>query len=307
MSSPAPPNGLPPFPETVAVRIAGRLGMDFFLNILRIVCDGGDLLDGLILLALAQANLGHLDRQPDLQARFAGYDDVLDPALLRPISVNALAASLSQPFETVRRRTLALRQQGACAMLDRGLVIPPEQWMSDRYRAMAFALVQQVERLRVGLRGLGLVPPSTPSPSTRPPRVVARLAAEYALRQLEAMSEHMADPTVGVLLIHIIRVTTDHLDDTYTELAETQDLVRDDLRRPVSPSVLAARTGIPGETVRRHVRALLTRGWIARTPKGGCYLTREMLRAPPWPQARSQNVANLSRMFARLEAATAIG
>ncbi|ODT88347.1 hypothetical protein [Phenylobacterium sp. SCN 70-31] len=291
-----------PFPETVAVRIAGRLGMTFFLNNLRIVCDGGDLLDGLILLAVGQANLGHLDRPHGPPASFAGYDDVLDPALLRPISVNALAASLGQPFETVRRRTAALRETGACAATDRGLVIPPERWMSDRRKAMAFAIGQQIQALAIGLQALGVLRTSMNVTTLGRPWVLTRLAADYCLRQLEAMSAHIPDPTVGVLLIHIIRVTTEHLDDTYTEFTETEDLVQDDLRRPASVATLASRAGIPGETVRRHVALLLARGWIARGPKGGYYLTREMLRAAPWPQARHDNIANLNRMFAALEA-----
>ena len=287
-----------PFPETVAVRIAGRLGMTFFLNNLRIVCDGGDLLDGLILLAVGQANLGHLDRPHGPPASFAGYDDVLDPALLRPISVNALAASLGQPFETVRRRTAALRETGACAATDRGLVIPPERWRSDRRKAMACAIGQQTQALAIGLQAPGVLRTPERRPSTACPDRLRRTIAYGSWRRCPRTS----DPTVGVLLIHIIRVTTEHLDDTYTEFTETEDLVQDDLRRPASVATLASRAGIPGETVRRHVALLLARGWIARGPKGGYYLTREMLRAAPWPQARHDNIANLNRMFAALEA-----
>ncbi len=299
MSRDASPSPLP-FPETVAVRIAGRLGMTFFLNNLRIICDGRDLLDGLILLAIGQANLGHLDRTAGSHTSFDEYDDTLDPALLRPISVNALAASLAQPFETIRRRTSALREAGVCVATDRGLILPPEDWISDRRKAMTFAVAQQVQTLGVGLHALGVL--RTPLDVTRMgrPRRVARLAADYCLRQIETMSTHIPDPTVGVLLIHVIRTTTDHLDDTYTELSETEDLVRDDLRRPASLAELASRSGIPGETVRRHVALLLARGWIAKSPKGRYYLTREMLRAEPWPQARRDNVANLNRLFVGL-------
>lgn len=136
-------------------------------------------------------------------------------------------------------------------------------------------------------------------------RPTARLAGDYCLRQVTALSRHIADPTVGVLLIHVIRATTEHLDDTFTELSETEDLVRDDLRRPAPLALLTARVGLPSETVRRHLALLRDRGWVARAASGGFYLTREMLRAPPWPEARRENVMNLNRMFDGLAALAA--
>jgi hypothetical protein len=304
MTSEATPG---PIPETVAVRVAGRLGMQFFLNCLRIACDGRDLVDGLILMAIGHANLEHLDREPELQARFAGFDEPPPAELVRPISVNALAGSLRMPFETVRRRTLALRADGACAVEERGLVLPPGHLGSERDRMTVFSLAQQAKVLLVGLSALGVLRPSPgqAAPDAAPPRPAARLAVAYCLRQLESLSRHIEDPTVGVLLIHVIRITTDHLDDTYTEFAETEDLVRDDLRRPVATSLLAERVGLPRETVRRHVALLLDKGWVARAPAGGLHLTREMLRAAPWPEARRENVANLNRLVGGLVAAAA--
>lgn len=289
---------LMPLPDTVTIRVAGRLGMAFFLDVLRIVCDGRDLLDGLILMTIGQANLGHLDRTPDSPLHFAGYDDNPDAQRLRPISANALAASLGQPFETIRRRTGALRRQGACDTASRGLVIPVARLVSAREQAAVFSINQKVRGLSIALRDLGLLRTAMafdqPSPH---PRAVARLVVEYVLRQLETMGAHIEDPTMGVLLIHVIRTTTEHLDDTYTELSETEDLMRDELRRPASIIALAARAALPRETARRHLAELASRGWVARADGGGYYLTREMLRATPWPEARRDNVVNLNRMF----------
>lgn len=287
-----------PFPETVVVRVAGRHGMTFFLNVLRIVCDGRDLLDSLILMTIGQANLSHLDRDPRHQALFADYAHPLDPALLRPISTNAVAATLSQPFETVRRRTVKLRSAASCVMTDRGLIIPPEHLVSARAHAVTFAINQQVRILYANLRELGVLRATVSLDRSPPrPRAVARLAIDYVLRQLEAMSAQISDPTVGILLIHVIRATTDHLDDTFTEFSETEDLVDDRLRRPASAAFLADRAGLPRETARRHMAELLERGWIAHAPKSGYHLSREMLRSAPWPKARRDNVANLNRMF----------
>lgn len=292
-----------PFPETVVVRVAGRLGMTFFLNVLRIVCDGRDLLDSLILMTIGQANLGHLDRDVRRQALFADYAQPLDPTLLRPISANAVSAILSQPFETVRRRTVRLRSAAGCVMTEQGLVIPPEHFVSAQTHAVTFAINQQVRILYANLRELGVLRARLSLDRSLPrPRAVARLAIDYILRQLEAMSAQISDPTVGILLIHVIRATTDHLDDTFTEFSEIEDLVDDRLRRPASIALLADRAGLPRETARRHMAELLERGWIAQAPKSGYYLSRDMLRATPWPKARQDNVVNLNRMFDALSA-----
>lgn len=291
---------LPPFPETVAIRVAGRLGMAFFLDVLRIVCDGRDLLDGLILLTIGHANTEHLDRDATAKGQFDRYDAAPDDAILRAISVSALANSLGQPFETVRRRTATLRKLGHCEQTAKGLVVPVSELASDRMQGAIFAINQKVRGLQLGFQALGLMRAAEQDARVfERPRWVARLAVQYCLRQLEAMSAHIDDPTVGVLLIQVIRVTTEHLDDTPTELSETEDLVRDDLRRPASVALLAARAGLAPETVRRHLGRLHAQGWVARGT-GGYYLTRDMLRAPPWPQARRDNVANLNRLFTGL-------
>ncbi len=287
-----------PYPENVAIRVAGRLGMTFFLNLLRIFGDERDLLNAVILLAIEVANLEHLDRSPAGRDAFAGYGRPLEPGLIRPITTHALAASLGQPHETVRRRAHALRSAGACAATEQGLVIPVAELMSPRAQANVVAANQQVRALYLALRDLGLIRASLAldRPFMRP-RAVARLAAIYVLRQLASTNAHFADPTISVLLIHVIRATTEHLDDTFTEVSQTDDLVADHLRRPVSVALLSDRSGIPRETTRRHIAQLYARGWVARKPEGGYYLTREMLRQAPWPAARRENVVNLNWMF----------
>lgn len=299
---------LPPLPEQVVVRVAGRLGMQFFLNYLRIIRDGRDLLDGLILDAIGQANLGHLDGPGATGRRYLSFDEAAPSDLVRPISANALANSLGLPYETLRRRTVALAGRGECESTKRGLALPLQYYGSHRHRVAAFSICQQVRYLLMALADLNSVRP-TPHTSIEadpaPVIGVSRLASEYALRQLEAMGQHIDDPTIGVLLIHIIRLSTDHLDDTATEFSETDDLVRDELRRPVGIALLAARAGVPLETTRRHASQLIERGWVARSPQGGLYLTREMLRSSPWPEARRENVTNLNRLARGLAALNA--
>lgn len=287
-------------PNTVAVRIAGRLGMAFFLDHLRMFSDDRDLVDGLILLTVLHANIDPLYRE-SAEAPLA-QDWTPAPDQLRPISVNAVANSLSLPYETARRRVVGLRAAGRIEAGEQGLLVAPGHFSSARHAFERLTAARRVRTLCLDLAELGVLRP-LPGPARRAPPsglVVGHLAAEYCLRQMETLQRHIGDVTTGILLIHIIRITTDHLDDTFTEFTEVEDLVRDDLRRPTSVAHLAARAGVPAETARRHAAALVERGWVARTQEGKLYVTREMLRAPPWPAGRQENVVNLNRMVAGL-------
>lgn len=290
-----------PLPEHVRIRIAGRMGMDFFLAHLRITCADIGLRDGLVLLAISQANYGHLDRD-GAHAGSYGRPGQRPPAeLVRPISINAVAATLGMPFETVRRRAHRLREAGLCRQDAHGLVVPWEMFERPENGFVTGAIYQRLRTLFLGLEDLGLLRRGAfGEPQTLPLLAAARLATEYVLRQLEALTTHLGDPELGVLLIHIIRASTEHLDDTMAEFQQLDDLVEDSLRRPAPVSLLAARTGAFHETTRRRAAQLVASGWAARDKQGGLFLTREMLRAQPWPQARQTNVANLNRLHAGL-------
>lgn len=296
-------------PETVAVRVAGRIGMSFFLRHLQVACDGHDFLDGLLLMAVRQANLEHLDRDAALRGRHDVSDRPPHAALFRPIAINALAASLRTPFETVRRRVAQLRARGELEMSERGVVIAAARAASPRHAFDVYAVSRLVRAAYLDLRELGVLRAAgegAPPAAREPDLLVARLAAEYCLRQFDSLSRNVGDPSLGLLLIHIVRGTTEHLDETYTEYTEIEDLVRDDLRRPIPVSVLASRSGVPPETARRHAAVLVERGWAARTATG-LYLTRDMLRQPPFPEARRENVANFNRLFGGLASAGVLG
>jgi DNA-binding transcriptional regulator YhcF (GntR family) len=293
----------PLFLERIGVRVAARLGMSFFLQHLQIVRDQRPLVDGLILLALFQFNYGRLNEE---QARdLAGGGAESGPTAA---SVNALAQSLKLPFETVRQRVAVLRSDGLCERHKGSLLITPAQLQTERFQWQAQAIWSEVRRLYFGLADLGVLRPVAAAPVRDSPPLfdVLRLASEYTLRQVEAMTDQVANPALGILIINILRATTEHLDDTYTEVSETDDLVRDELRRPASVPMLASRCGLTVETARRHISTLVDQGWVVRAPGGGVMVTRDMLRGPPWPEARRQNVANLNRLVEGLDAVGAL-
>ncbi|MET0273034.1 MAG: hypothetical protein ABW360_08595, partial [Phenylobacterium sp.] len=85
-------------------RAVGELSLAFLLD--QVTTSIGDLRprDALLVLAINQANIAPLTRQPDTRRRYGSLEAAAPDEARRPVSVNAVAGSLGLPFETVRRR-----------------------------------------------------------------------------------------------------------------------------------------------------------------------------------------------------------
>ncbi|WP_304273384.1 helix-turn-helix domain-containing protein [Caulobacter segnis] len=103
--------------------IATRAGADFLLDQLveGAASHDGDLLAALVLAALSSGNCAHLPAD-----RFATLDNPPPDRDRRPVSVRQIAQSLGQPYETVRRRFVALEAAGLVVRRGRGGFIVPE-------------------------------------------------------------------------------------------------------------------------------------------------------------------------------------
>lgn len=109
--------------------IATRVGADFILDQLveGAASYDGDLLSALVLAALSSGNCAHLPAH-----QFATLDNPPPDRERRPVSVRQIAQSLGQPYETVRRRFVALEAAGLVVRRGRGGFIVPEA--ADRSR-----------------------------------------------------------------------------------------------------------------------------------------------------------------------------
>lgn len=298
-----PLNGPSAISERVGVRVAARLGTTFFLQHLQIVRDQRSLVDGLILLALFQTNYGRL-REEDVRALIEGENGVAPT----PASVNAIAQSLKLPYETVRKRVAALRADGVCELRKGSLLITPAQLQADRYQWQAHVVWSNVRALYLDLADLGVLRPIAPGPEVGSPPLfdVLRLAGEFSLRQFEVLIAVSTNPALGVMLLNILRASSEHLDDTFTEISEEGDVVRDDLKRPVSVSMVASRCGLTVETARRNIATLVEQGWLERAAGGGVLAPHDKLSAGPWPEARRLNLVHLNRLVEGLNAVGAL-
>lgn len=135
-------------------RLALRASTRFFLksvDLLARAVGDGDILRGVIFLAVVDANTRHLKPSDPAAQAYANTRDSLPDDLRRPISVHALALELSLPYETTRRHVNALIKQGLCRRNDSGIYVTAEILAG---KAMTLTHRRNLENLRLLYRDL---------------------------------------------------------------------------------------------------------------------------------------------------------
>jgi DNA-binding Lrp family transcriptional regulator len=288
------------------MRLLSRLSVAFLLDLIAITRGGRHVLDTLLLTTIVQANVAEISRRADLQVQYADAVNVPPDELRRPVSLNALASSLGQPYETVRRRVGGLVREGLVELGSGGAVVPGAVLTSPEYLQAGFHAYERMRRFYYDLADLGLLgelPPRNAelAAGAFPVRTMARLTSDYVLRVVEAIIVPMGDLVDGLIFLETFRSNVEHLplEPWGPEGLDAQAMVDDELRRPATVSALAARLGLPNETVRRHVAGLERAGALLRR-RGGVITPAAALGRPELQQAIVGNVANLQRLFSAL-------
>lgn len=291
------------------IRVAARLAIGFTLDLVKMLGFGRDVVDGLLITAISQANVAQISRSRELQLTYATLDQAPPDELRRPVSMSATANSLRLPFETTRRRVAALVELGAIRTTPRGVIIPTAPLSSPFYRFVAEGHYNLVKALYFRLRAIGMfedLPRATApafDPEAPPVRLVVRLSSDYVLRLAETIGAHIGDVVTGVILLDIFHANTEHLPDDEGGAADTdwteQGFVSDDRRRAVRAATIAQRLGIAPETVRRHVQRLAKDGLCERKEDGYIISARTLAR-PGIVQFMLDNQSHMHRLFASL-------
>lgn len=138
---------MPNRPDKRRDRLALRAATGFLLHSIDLMSRvvGGDILRGVIFMAIVDANVRHIRPGDVVSQSYSEAADQMPDDLRRPISVHALALELDIPYETTRRHVNALIAEGFCARAETGIVVPGAVIARDQ---MSMALRRNFENLR---------------------------------------------------------------------------------------------------------------------------------------------------------------
>lgn len=244
-------------------------------------------LEAVLLMAINQANIAPLTRDPAARSRYGALENAAPDEERRPVSIRAVAASMQLPYETARRNVRRLQTKDACVISDAGVVVPTAFMTSAAYMEAARLGHERLHGLYRLLRARGLLeplPPSNYQESEPPIRGAVRLMSDYLLRSAEAVGGRTGDLTATLVLLPLLAAAVG------AEGAPPS---------PLSAGALARRTQLPAETVRRHVLALVAAGTCVSGP-AGVTLAEGALEAPAWRGLLRENAIAVQRLYAGL-------
>jgi hypothetical protein len=249
-------------------------------------------LDALLVLAINQANIAPLTRDPEARQRYGHLDAPAPDDERRPVSINAIASSLGLPFETTRRRIRGLEAAGVCACSASGVVVPASFLASEAYIRSVFASHMRMRAFYFEMKEAGLLGPLPASNySTEggaPIRAAARLVADYLLRSAEQLMRETGDVVSALVMMALLAQALRGPDDPSVAP-----------RTALAANAIAQRLQLPAETVRRHALELVEKRLCSRVD-GGLAITEDMLY---WARLRgllAENAANVQRFMAGL-------
>jgi DNA-binding Lrp family transcriptional regulator len=246
---------------------------------------GLDTRDALLIMAINQANIVPIARDPEARSRYGALESPAPDEERRPAHLSAIASSLRLPYETVRRRARRLELQGACVLTSQGAVVPESFLASPAYLTSVVAAHARLRRFYEEVRAAGLMGPLPPSrfapDPTVPIRASLRLIADYLLRTGDAVVSLTGDLICGLAFLGI--------------LSNGEGLPAP----PSSTSDLARRLAVPHETVRRHCAELTANGWCVRAGRAFA-VAQETLERGEAAAFLRRNAANVDRLFCAL-------
>jgi biotin operon repressor len=277
-------------------RLVSRLSSEYllwFLGQVRQAFDG-DVIKGVIFLAITQANVRHID-----EGSPAGWTELDNPPpdnLRRPVSAGAVAQALGIPKETARRKIRELVSARFCALAPGGVIVPRRVFLRP---GNATGLKRNAEQLRALFSALqryevGLVRRYSLAIGAARLRQLGRVTTDFTLRAtgiLRGLSD--GELLAGLIFLAINAANVRHITAASEAVyATAEDPPPDAQRHPISALALSRELGIPAEAVRRHVRQLEASGYCVAV-KGGLVVPTQVLMQPKFKAAVIQAAENL--------------
>ena len=229
-------------------RRVAHLSFNFVLDMTAHGMAGLKPLESLLVMAINQANIAPLTRDPDARKRYGALETPAPDEERRPVSVRALAASMQLPYETARRNVRNLEARKVCVATEAGVLVPASFMLTPAYFETARLGHEGLRGLYLMLKARDLLEPLPPpnyEEAEAPIRGAVRLMSDYLLRTAESLVGRMGDLTAGLVILPLLAAAA---------AAET------DAAAPMSLGAIARRTRLPSETVRRKAAGLVKSG-----------------------------------------------
>lgn len=223
------------------------------------------------------------------------------PAEHRPFSINSLAASLSRPFETVRRHVHGMIDAGICARTEHGIILSPTQDREADIIAYYQAAADLLRTLAAHLARHGVPMPQAQGVGANPLGPLVKASLDTGLVAIEKhLHTHWYE-----LILHGTLIYENGRDimgcpeqsKIYGNLVLTAEQ-----RRPAKIRDLASVYGMPYPTVRRHIDGMMAAGALQKKA-GGYILDPEWTGDDDRIAMSNQTVDYLLRQFRTLAAA----
>jgi hypothetical protein len=263
------------------------LAFDFVLDLAGDGIPGLKPLESLLMMAVNQANIAPLTRDPAARARHGALETPAPDEIRRPVSVRAVATSMRMPYETARRNIRRLEALGACVASEAGVVVPASFMLTPAYFEAARRGHERLFALYRALCAQALLEPlpaANYDESEPPVRGAVRLMSDFLLRSADAAVSRTGDLVSALVILPLVAA------------AAAADGGRP---IPLSAAVLARRTRLPAETVRRHAVTLVERGLCA-SGRSGFSLADARLVSPLWRGLLQDNAVAVQRLYAGL-------
>jgi hypothetical protein len=220
------------------------------------------------------------------------------------MSVNALAASLARPFETVRRHVNALIEVGLCVREGQHVSAVADAARRETIAPVVGRLHDIMVRLAEDMASFGLpLPPARPRDAHDAQATVAA-AIDMLLTAIEFHGpqhpEWLEVITYGTVMTANARPYT--YDPVLANIYGESDTVPPEgLRMPVATTALARALHLPYSTMGRHIVRMVADGRLVRRD-GGVMIATEWMQTPSQMVGARIMAERTAQIFARLAA-----
>ncbi|MBS0520528.1 MAG: hypothetical protein JSR90_17665 [Proteobacteria bacterium] len=283
---------------------AMRASNSLMLDMLAETPAGDDLLDRLIITAIAQANTAGPAADIEFLRTYGAFDTVAPDEVRKPVTISSVASTICIPFETVRRRVQQLVTAGICEIRPEGVVVPTRVTSREEYKTGIIRIYELTQALHARLKDNGCLTEAyrdAAPPYEGPPlfRAAAHLAAGHFLRMMASFIKTTGDLTTAMILLAVQRENSEHT-ATLPSIVVGPGIMPDDLKVPVNAATIADVLGLGESTVSRRLTRLVQDGTCIKK-KGGVIVASAYVARPEIVAVMELNYASLLRMFEPLQ------